>query len=155
MLITRWYRISGVGSSSPCNSPPGFPLCRQWWVQLSVADTMSVDSSAAGYHFGFWFWQSWNSCQNVVSTRPQVWIVSFELSAWGWLILLKISDFQRSACLHSEKLHVALSAVISNHCSPPSLQTSVPLWANAASGQVHLSTSEAISSYVRNSQVVG
>ena len=54
MLITRWYRISGVGSSSPCNSTPGLPLSRQWWVQLSVADTMSVDSSAAGSHFGFW-----------------------------------------------------------------------------------------------------
>ena len=54
-----------------------------------------------------------------------------------------------------KKLHVALSALISNHCSPPSLQTSVPLWANAASGQVHVSTSEAISNYVQNSQVVG
>ena len=47
-----------------------------------------------------------------------------------------------------KKLRVALFAVISN-------QTWVPLWANAASGQVHVSTSEAISSYVRNSQVVG
>ena len=92
-------KIKGVGSSAPYDSPPGVPLSRQWWVQLTVAGTMSGDSSAAGHHFGFWFWQSWDSCQNVVSNQPEVWIVSSVLSAWRWLILLLC--FQRSACLLS------------------------------------------------------
>ena len=59
-------------SSAPYDSPPGLPLSRQWWVQLTVAGTMFGDSSAAGYHFGFRFWQSWDSCQNVVFNQAEV-----------------------------------------------------------------------------------
>ena len=70
-------------------------------VQLTVAGTMSGDSSAAGYHVEIQFWQSWDSCQNYVSNRPEAWIVSYVLSASHWLILLL--RFQRSACLFSEK----------------------------------------------------
>ena len=63
VLSSLWF--ASWGSSQPTMLGP------------AVAGTMSGDSSAAGYHLGFRFWQSWDSCQNYVSNRPEAWIVSY------------------------------------------------------------------------------
>ena len=118
-----------MGSSAPCDSPPGVPLSRQWWVQLTVAGTMSGDSSAAGYHFGFWCFGKVGTAAKILS------LISLKCES---SVLSYLLDADSSCCFVSsvlpacfQELHVALAAVLSSHCSPPSLQTSVPLWPNA------------------------